>query len=139
MSILMLLPLLGGVFFLRRIFYLCDSFSILISVSCFLLLTYLGGLLGILQSLVYVLIGFGLLLLLWEIHRIFKEKIISFSFPLFLFLFLPIVYWIFHAESKPMLWDEYSHWGIYIREMAMTHEFYTGDTIAVLFYTYTWL
>ena len=76
-GILMLLPLLGGVFFLRRIFYLCDSFSILISVSCFLLLIYLGGLLGIIQSLVYVLTGFGLVLLLWEIHRIFKGKIIN--------------------------------------------------------------
>ena len=130
MPLLILLPVLGAALILRRQLKLSDSLSILLGVSSLLIVTYLGGLAGILMWTVYALTALGLLLLLWEIHQNIKEKTLPFSFPLLLFLVLPVIYWMVHAESKPMFWDEYSHWGVYIREMATTHEFYTGDTNA---------
>ena len=55
MPLLMLLPVLGGALFLRRILALNDSKSLLISVSSILLLTYLSGLLGMLQAGVFLI------------------------------------------------------------------------------------
>ena len=130
MSLLMLLPVLGGALFLRRFLAITDSGSILITVSGILLLTYLAGLLGILRAGVYFITGLGLFLLVWELRIIYLSRKLFFSFPFFLFLVLPILYWLVHSESKPMFWDEYSHWGVYIREMASTHAFYTADTNA---------
>ena len=130
MPLLMLLPMLGGALFLRRILALNDSGSLLISVSSILLLTYLSGLLGMLQAGVFLICGLGILLLVWELRFYFLSQKFFFSYPYLLFLVLPILYWLVHADSKPMFWDEYSHWGIYIREMAATHTFYTVDTNA---------
>ena len=53
-----------------------------------------------------------------------------FSPPIMLFIFMPVLYWLIHAESRPIFWDEYSHWGIYIREMASTHQLWTIETNA---------
>ena len=57
-------------------------------------------------------------------------KTLPFSFQLLLFLVLPVLYWLVHAESKPMFWDEYSHWGAYVREMSVTHQLWTAETNA---------
>ena len=130
MPLLMLFPVLGCALFLRRYFALTDSSSILITVSGFLLLTYLAGLLGFLQAGVYLITVMGLLFLVRELRNIFLYRKYFFSFPFLLFLVLPIFYWLVHAESKPMFWDEYSHWGVYIREMASSHAFYNTDTNA---------
>ena len=130
MPLLILLPVLGAVLILRRQLKLSDSLAILCAVSGILVGVYLGALTGFLQGTVYALTAMGVLLLLWEIHRNIKDKTLPFSFPLLLFLVLPVLYWLVHAESKPMFWDEYSHWGIYIREMADTHQLYGAETNA---------
>ena len=128
----MLLPILGTAFFLKLRLKISDSLSILLSISGLTLISYLGGLFGILIFTVYALTVIGTLFLLFEIYQNFKKKTLSFflSLPLSMFLVLTAIYWLVHAGSKPMLWDEYSHWGIYIREMAFTHEFYKGDSNA---------
>ena len=131
MPLLILLPVLGVALTLRKQLKLSDSLAILCAVSGILIGVFLGALTGFLQGSVYALTGLGMFLLLWEFYLNIKDKTLPFSFPfLLLFLVLPMLYWLVHAESKPMFWDEYSHWGIYIREMATTHEFYTGDTNA---------
>jgi len=119
MPLLILLPVLGAALILRRQLKLSDSLAILCAVSGILIGVYLGALTGFLQGTVYALTAIGVLLLLWEIQRNIKDKTLPFSFPLLLFLVLPVLYWLVHAESKPMFWDEYSHWGIYIRESAV--------------------
>ena len=124
MALLILLPILGLTLFLRRQLKISDSLTILCAVSGILIGVYLGALTGFLQGTVYALTGVGMFLLLCEFYLIIKDKILPFSFPLLLFLVLPVLYWLVHAESKPMFWDEYSQWGIYIREMAETHQFY---------------
>ena len=82
MPLLILLPVLGAALILRRQLKLSDSLSILLGVSSLLIVTYLGGLAGILMWTVYALTALGLLLLLWEIHQNIKEKTLPFSFPL---------------------------------------------------------
>jgi len=130
MPLLMLLPVLGAALILRRQLKLSDSLAILCAVSGILIGVYLGALTGFLQGTVYVLTGLGMFLLLWEFYLNLKDKTLPFSFPLLLFLVLPVLYWLVHAESKPMFWDEYSHWGIYIREMAETHQLYGAESNA---------
>ncbi|SVE62177.1 uncharacterized protein METZ01_LOCUS515031, partial [marine metagenome] len=130
MPLLMLLPVLGAALILRRQLKLSDSLAILSAVSGILIGVYLGALTGFLQGTVYALTGLGMFLLLWEFYLNTKDKTLPFSFPLLLFLVLPVLFWLVHAESKPMLWDEYSHWGIYIREMADTHQLYSTETNA---------
>jgi len=130
MPLLILLPVLGAALILRRQLKLSDSLAILSAVSGILIGVYLGALTGFLQGTVYALTGLGMFLLLWEFYLNIKDKTLPFSFPLLLFLVLPVLYWLVHAESKPMFWDEYSHWGVYIREMADTHQLYGAETNA---------
>ena len=105
MPLLILLPVLGAALILRRQLKLSDSLAILCAVSGILVGVYLGALTGFLQGTVYALTAIGVLLLLWEIHRNIKDKTLPFSFPLLLFLVLPVLYWLVHAESKPLFWD----------------------------------
>ena len=126
----MLLPILGTALFLRERLKISDSLSLLLSVSGLTLISYLGGLFGMLIFTAYALTAIGMILLLYEIYQNIKNKTQNFFLPSLLFLVLPSIYWLVHSGSKPMLWDEYSHWGIYIREMAFTHDFYKVDSNA---------
>ena len=130
MSLLMLLPLLGVILFVRKNYRLSDSAAILQTVSSLLLLLYFGALIGWLRPTALGFVGLGTVLLAWEGWCSLRERELQFSAPLLLLIALPVVFWLVHAESRPMFWDEYSHWGIYVREMAVTHQLWSGDTNA---------
>ena len=130
MPLIILLPILGVVLLLRRIGRLTDSMAILNAVSALILLLYIGALLGFMRHTAFSLTGIGLLLLIYELRNLKRLGEFPLTTPILLFIFIPVIYWLIHSESRPLFWDEYSHWGIYIREMVSTHQLWTIETNA---------
>ena len=130
MPLIILLPILGVVLLLRRIGRLTDSMAILNAVSALILLLYIGALLGFMRHTAFSLTGIGLLLLIYELRSLKRLGKFPLTTPILLFIFIPVIYWLIHSESRPLFWDEYSHWGIYIREMVSTHQLWTIETNA---------
>ena len=131
MPLIILLPILGVVLILRRIGRLTDSMAILNAVSALIILLYIGSLLGFMRQTAFGLASIGLLLLIAELMILKRLENFPFSLPIMLFIFMPALYWLIHAESRPMFWDEYSHWGIYVREMVSTHQLWSIETNSV--------
>ncbi len=130
MPLIILLPILGVVLLLRRLGRLTDSMAILNAVSALILLLYIGALLGFMRHTAFSLTGIGLLLLIYELRNLKRLGEFPLTTPILLFIFIPVIYWLIHSESRPLFWDEYSHWGIYIQEMVSTHQLWTIETNA---------
>jgi hypothetical protein len=48
--------------------------------------------------------------------------------PIGIFIALCVVYWFFHSASLFVYYDEYSHWGVYLKEMLARNELWGADT-----------
>ena len=97
-----------------------------ISISCIAL--YLGALVGLLQLTAWGLWGLGgIAFVFWCLTEFRRGNSLA---TVWVPLVLLILFWWIHADSQFLYWDEYSHWGTYVREMSVTHQLWTAETNA---------
>ena len=97
-----------------------------ISISCIAL--YLGALVGLLQWTAWGLWGLGgIAFVFWCLTEFRRGNSLA---TVWVPLVLLILFWWIHADSQFLYWDEYSHWGVYVREMSVTHQLVTAETNA---------
>ena len=97
-----------------------------ISLSCIAL--YLGALAGLLQWTAWGLWGLGgIAFVFWCLTEYRRGNSLA---TVWVPLVLLILFWWIHADSQFLYWDEYSHWGTYVREMSVTHQLWSAETNA---------
>ena len=132
MPLLILIPILGWIGAWVRFSKQSFAQSAIQSFSLILLILYFSALLSVLYWGMVLVISTGILLLLFskeEYLRIIKKGENE-LFTLCLFILLPILFWWIHKDSKLFFWDEYSHWGMFIKHMYYTDKLYDLDSNA---------
>ena len=105
------------------------AMAMLHSVSAIILVLYVGGLTEALwwTALAVHLVGIGLLgYELWRLRRNGNPPKVS--MPIAVLVLCIALFWLVHRDSLYLDYDEYGHWGIYIREMLALDSFWLADT-----------
>ena len=132
MPLLILIPILGWIGAWVRFSQQSFAQSVIQSFSLILLILYFSALLNILYWGMILVVSLGVLLLLIskeEYLRIIKKGENE-LFTLCLFIVLPILFWWIHKDSKLFFWDEYSHWGMFIKHLYYTDKLYDLESNA---------
>ena len=113
-----LLPIIGLALFLRRQLQIDASLGLFFATSITVLILYLGALADGLAHAALALSVVGVLLLAREIILGSRHGI-RFVPPVSLVLLVVLsgVFWLRYGPTKIFFFDEYSHWGIYLKEM----------------------
>lgn len=94
-----------------------------VAMACFvcILILYMSGLLGWLSAGVYGCIGLSVLSLLYLIWRVVQDRTSLFRYLLTPGLLacglLGIWIWLAHQNRLLSAWDEFSHWGVVVKNM----------------------
>lgn len=130
-AIISLLPIFGYAAVFYIYFKKTVSVSIFFSISSIITVLFVFGMLDFLKYGAYILFygGIGLLFFLsiW-----FKDKLFEAvkSVPFIMFALMSIIYLYLMQDAKLFFWDEYSHWGAFIKEMYYFHHFYDAASVA---------
>ena len=130
MGLLTLLPLLGFSLVLARRLDTSCSAALLYGVSGAVLMLYVGGLAGLLWWTALAIHLVGVCLLGIEIWRLTRNAALPAWPPVSLAVLLvcTTLFWLVHGDSQYIFFDEYSHWGVYLKEMLALDGFWTADT-----------
>src|SRR5688572_29252107 len=129
MGLLTLLPILGFAAFLARKLETTLAVALLHAVSATILVLYAGGLIGVLwwSALAIHLVGVGLLgHELWRLRR--NDQLPQVSIPIAVLVVCVALFWLVHGNSVYLYYDEYAHWGVYLKEMLALDGFWLADT-----------
>lgn len=127
-----LLPIIGLALYYCRRFEIDGSLGALFSVSTVLLALYVAALLGGLQPMALAIHVAGALCLANELRNSAKRGFRSVPpVSLALIVLLSCVYWWRYGDTRFYFFDEYSHWGIYLKEMLSRDDFWGADTNAI--------
>ena len=131
MALLSLLPLLGYAFFIHLHFKKRFSVSLFVALSFIMVILFLFGMVSLLQPGAYLLFAGGILLLIDTLKRYRGPSWETLRSPPFvIFTVMSIaVFFAFH-NTHLFFWDEFSHWGIFIKEMFFSHQFYGAESVA---------
>lgn len=131
MALLALLPIFGYAFFIHLHFKKLFSVSLFVAISFIMVVLFLFGMVSLLQPGAIVLFSFGVLLLLFELYRDRQGVAGAVTSPPFVvFTIMSIAIFIAFQDAHLFFWDEYSHWGIFIKEMFFFHHFYDAESVA---------
>ncbi len=103
------------------------SSAILHAVSAALVVLFLAALANTLSSAVVILLATGSFLACYECYRHLRNGE-QFPVPLGIFAVLGVLYWLLHSGSSLYYYDEYSHWGVFLREMLASKALWGADT-----------
>jgi hypothetical protein len=129
MGLATLLPILGFAAFFARMLRTPLSVAMLHGVSAVILILYVGGLAQVLwwTALAIHFVGIGLLgYELWRVGRSGDRPTIS--VPITVLVLSVALFWLVHGNSVYLFYDEYAHWGIYVKEMLALDGFWLADT-----------
>ena len=129
MGLATLLPILGFVALFARMLRTPLSVAMLHAVSAIILILYVGGLAQVLwwTALAIHFVGMGLLgYELWRLSRSGDRPTIS--VPITVLVLFVAFFWLVHGNSLYLFYDEYAHWGIYLKEMLALDAFWLADT-----------
>jgi hypothetical protein len=129
MGLITLLPILGFAAFFARRLGTTFAVAMLHAVSAIILVLFLGGLAHALwwTALAIHLAGVGLLgHELWRFRRNGDRPEVS--VPIAVLGVCVALFWLIHGRSLYVYYDEYSHWGIYLKEMLALDGFWLADT-----------
>ncbi|MFW6307519.1 MAG: hypothetical protein ACOC08_02640, partial [Campylobacterales bacterium] len=131
MVLLSLVPIFGYALFIFIYFRLRASSAVFISTSFIVTIVSLLAMMGLLKEVSYALFIAGLMLFLYLPYR-FREKNIEFfsSTPIVLMIIFSLIYFFISRDSYFFFWDEFSHWGLFIKEMMYTDRLYDASTLA---------
>jgi hypothetical protein len=107
------------------------SSSIFFSITSIVTMLFIFGMNDILKIGGYLLFYGGILLLLLS-TIIYTRDILRFikSVPFVIYLLSSSMYLYFIQDAQLFFWDEYSHWGVFIKEMYYFHTFYDATSVA---------
>lgn len=131
MPLLSLLPLFGISLTLQRRFDIGAAFALMLAVSGWLVLAFVGGLAGALEPVAIGIWVIGAALLLVQLPgwiagvREHGPDVVHVLFPLF-----SLAFWYVHHDSQYFYYDEYGHWGIYLKDMWALDGFWQADSNA---------
>jgi hypothetical protein len=129
MGPLTLLPLLGIALAVGRIARVSAATGFFLGVALVVLTLYVGALAGALWwTALAVHIG-GIALLGNEALRHSRQRAaLAIPVPIGVLLLLCSWFWFAHGHDQYMLFDEFSHWGIYLRDMLALDGLWTAAT-----------
>ena len=127
MELLSLIPVIGFTLRWHRWQNWTASSAILHAVSAILLVLFLGSLVGLLLPITLLLMIAGTVLAVVEGYRLVRQKV-SLPVPVGIFALLCIVFWMVHSGSSYYYYDEYSHWGVFLKEMLAKNQLWAADT-----------
>jgi len=129
MGLTTLLPILGIAALFARLLGAKLSVALLYAVSSIILVLYVGGLAQVLwwTALAVHVVGVGLLgYELWRLRQ--SRELPKVSMPIAVLVLCVALFWVIHGSSLYQYYDEYSHWGIYVKEMLALDGFWLADT-----------
>lgn len=131
MALLSLFPILGYALFIHFQFKKVISVSLFFAITSIISVLFLFGLLSLLQFGANLLFYLGLLLLGYTFYRYRQEFAgVIVQPPLAIFLFFSVLAFFAFKDVHLFFWDEYSHWGAFIKEMFYFHHFYDAASVA---------
>jgi len=127
MELLILVPVVGFALGWQHWQDTTASSAILHSVSAMILFLFVASLANLLLPVSIFLMAVGTALAAFEGSRHVRGQI-AFPVPIGIFIALCVVYWFFHSASLFFYYDEFSHWGVYLKEMLARNELWGADT-----------
>ena len=132
MPLLVLLPIAGFILGWRRFFGGRTSSAALHAVAAIILFLYAAAYVGLLRQMTFVVLAWGVLLLIYHCYLVIREgESTADDLPLAILVLLSALTWWIHKDGFFLFYDEYSHWGIFLREMLYLDGFWTADTSAI--------
>lgn len=132
MPLLSLLPLFGISLTLQRRFGLGSALALMLAVAGWLAIAFAGGLVGQLRPVaVGVWVLGGLLLAAHLPGWVATMRRDGPDVVYTLFALFCVAFWFVHHDSQYFYFDEYGHWGIYLRDMWAIDGFWQADSNAL--------
>lgn len=105
--------------------------ALLLAVAAMLAVLYTGGLLGVLDATVWGLRGLGLVAGVLAVTAWWRQPERSLPSPAVVVpIVLVLAFWALHHDASYFYYDEFGHWGIYLRDMLAAGEFWGAETNA---------
>ena len=130
MPLFTLIPLLGFILLWRRAASSSAAVAALHATAAVLLILYISSLAGLLRPAAWLLLGTGSIIAIYEISLLVRRNSV-FAVPIGVWLILAGLVWFVHGGGGFAYYDEFAHWGIYIKEMLATHQLWDGETNAM--------
>ena len=127
MELLTLIPVIGFSLAWQRWQNTTAASAMLHSVSATLLILFGASLVGALLPVTVLLLACGVVLATVEGSRYVRQHI-PLPVPIGLFAAFCVVYWLVHSESSYFYYDEYSHWGVFLKEILAQDQLWGADT-----------
>ena len=127
MEVLSLIPIIGTALAWRRWQTISAASAMLHAVSAILVVLFLGSLLGLLLPVTLLLMIVGTALAAIEGYRLLRQKK-PVPVAIGIFAILCIAFWTIHSGSSYFYYDEYSHWGVFLKEMLAKNQLWAADT-----------
>jgi len=130
-AIISLLPIFGFATLFYVYFKKSVSVSIFFSITLIITILYLFGMFDYLKTGTYLLYYGGIIL--FVVMSIVYNKLVFKalkSVPFIMFTLMSVLYLYFMKDAHFFFWDEYSHWGAFIKYMYSTNSFYDLNTAA---------
>ncbi len=132
MGALTLLAVLGVALGFARVARVPHAQSFFFATAFMVLALYVGALLGVLWWTALAIQIAGIALLGFEALRLARQRTaIAIPVPFGVLALLCSWFWVVHGNDQYMLFDEYSHWGIFIKEMLTLDGLWTGNTNSI--------
>lgn len=131
MGLLTLLPVLGVALCLRRMLDTSWAAGVLHAVAAIVLILFVGGLAGMLWWTALVIHLAGVACFGNELRMLSRGGFpasIRVPMPILVLVACTVVFTLIHGNNLYLFYDEYSHWGVFIKEMLDQDGFWTADT-----------
>lgn len=130
MYLMILMPLLGFALAIRRVSRRSIEPSIFVAMATMIVLVYLGGLVGLLESTAKMVFLGGLMLLIHSLYLSIRSDDPwqeLFTPGVMVFVLACIVYAVHFRGARYHAWDEFSHWGLATKSLLQNHHFADGS------------
>lgn len=129
MGLLSLLPIIAIALLLRRRLQSAPAVSLLHSVAILLVVLFAGGLLDLLWWTTLAIHIGGVVLLGVETWLLTKKSArFAVPVPYAILPILTVAFWLVHGNSQLYFYDEYAHWGVFIKETLAADAFWPAET-----------
>ena len=127
MELLPLIPVFGFALAWQHWQSTTAASAMLHAVSATLLVLFVASLVDVLLPVTVLLMASGTVLAVVEGRRYVRQQI-SLPVPFGILAALCTVYWMIHSGSSYFYYDEYSHWGVFLKEILAQDQLWGADT-----------
>lgn len=127
MELLPLIPVIGFALAWQHWQNTTAASAMLHAVSAIVLVLFVASLVGLLLPVTVLLMAGGTALAAVEGRRYVRSQI-PLPVPIGIFVTLCVIYWTIHSGSSYYYYDEYSHWGVFLKEILAQNQLWGADT-----------